>query len=472
MANDYFNHDTSLYARGQLARATTVNTSFSGVTTGLDKLPSELPLKQDRVTYAADTGAADAYVVALAAAPTAYTAGLRISFKATNANTGASTINVNGLGAKSIKRQNGTDLGAAEIGANNIVLIQYDGTNFLLLSGATYGSVGTVAIPVPVASGGTAAATAAAARTNLGLVIGTDVQAYDAQLAAVAALAPAADEGLYFTSGTAAATFSLTAAGRALMDDATAAAQATTLGLGTLDSPQFAGVNIGHATDTTITRASAGDIAVEGNAIYRAGGTDVPIADGGTGSSTAATAATALGLGTGDSPQFAGINVGHATDTTITRTGAGDVAVEGKAIYRADGTDVPVADGGTGSSTAAAARSALAVAGLADANSFTGPNTGSVTTLTDGATITMNLSTTNNFKVTLGGNRNIDVTNISEGLSGMLYVKQGTAGALTLTFRSGFDTAISITLATAASAVNLVAFYCYDSATVWAVKSK
>lgn len=82
--------------------------------------------------------------------------------------------------------------------------------------------------------------------------------------------------------------------------------------------------------------------------------------DGDGGAITSATRAS-LGLATSDSPQFAGVNVGNASDTTITRTGAGDVAVEGNALYRAGGTDVPITDGGTGASIASAARSNLGI---------------------------------------------------------------------------------------------------------------
>jgi hypothetical protein len=66
--------------------------------------------------------------------------------------------------------------------------------------------------------------------------------------------------------------------------------------------------------------------------------------------SSVTTSRTSLGLGTGDSPQFTAVNIGHASDTTVTRTGAGDIAVEGNTIYRAGGTDVALADGGTGAS--------------------------------------------------------------------------------------------------------------------------
>ena len=88
------------------------------------------------LNYAADAGATDAYAITLAPAPTAYTEGMVISFKANTANTGACSVNVNGLGAKSLKRGVSTDPGDNFIKVGSIVTAVYDGTNFQMLQPA------------------------------------------------------------------------------------------------------------------------------------------------------------------------------------------------------------------------------------------------------------------------------------------------------------------------------------------------
>ena len=84
---------------------------------------------------------------------------------------------------------------------------------------------------VAVADGGTGASTATLARTNLGLEIGVNVQAYDETLQSLSALGTAANKMPYTTGIDTWAETDITAAGRALLDDASAAAQRTTLGL-------------------------------------------------------------------------------------------------------------------------------------------------------------------------------------------------------------------------------------------------
>jgi hypothetical protein len=107
-----------------------------------------------------------------------------------------------------------------------------------------------------IADGGTGASTASVARTNLGLAIGTNVQAYDAGLQSISGLTTTADQMIYTTSSDTYATASLTSAGRALLDDADASAQRTTLGLGTLATQNANSVAITGGTISGISNIS------------------------------------------------------------------------------------------------------------------------------------------------------------------------------------------------------------------------
>ena len=83
---------------------------------------------------ATDTGTANAHVIALSPAITAYAAGQRITFKSGAASTGASTLNVNTLGVKALKKLHDQDIASGDIESGSIVTAVYDGTNFQVTS--------------------------------------------------------------------------------------------------------------------------------------------------------------------------------------------------------------------------------------------------------------------------------------------------------------------------------------------------
>lgn len=110
-----------------------------------DDLATVSQAQSGGLNYATDTGAANAYVISPSPAITAYAAGQTFRFIAVNANTGASTLNVSGLGTKTIKKNgNTTDLASGDIAANDMVTVVYDGTVFqvtVILSGVAWGDV-------------------------------------------------------------------------------------------------------------------------------------------------------------------------------------------------------------------------------------------------------------------------------------------------------------------------------------------
>ena len=104
-------------------------------------------ITKSSLVYGEDGGASDSYAIALEIAPTAYTNGMVINFKANTANTGACSLNVNGLGAVAIKDVAGNDLATGAILAGQSVSAIYNGTHFVMLSDSKYLNTPTIGSP-------------------------------------------------------------------------------------------------------------------------------------------------------------------------------------------------------------------------------------------------------------------------------------------------------------------------------------
>lgn len=115
------------------------------------------PVVNGAGTYAADAVGTDAYAITATPTPTTYAAGDTYKFKAATVNTGPATLNVNGLGAKSILRPDGSALADGDIAANSINIVVYDGTQFLLVS--NYANMPKIKIGVTTRAGNAASST-------------------------------------------------------------------------------------------------------------------------------------------------------------------------------------------------------------------------------------------------------------------------------------------------------------------------
>ena len=113
----------------------------------LELLTQPTSLQAQTTNSAVDSGSANAVVITLSPAPANLAAielaPIRVK-KSAAANTGATTINVNSLGATSIVNPNGTAMASGQLPANCIFEVSYDGTNFQLLSITTSPSTSPV----------------------------------------------------------------------------------------------------------------------------------------------------------------------------------------------------------------------------------------------------------------------------------------------------------------------------------------
>jgi len=102
-------------------------------------------VQNSSLTFLSSVAGTNTIVGTLTPAITAYQAGQMFSFISAGANTGAVTLNVNGVGAKAVTKLGSTALAAGDITANAIIIVQYDGTEFQLVAPAALSGLGTMA---------------------------------------------------------------------------------------------------------------------------------------------------------------------------------------------------------------------------------------------------------------------------------------------------------------------------------------
>lgn len=86
------------------------------------------------VAYATDSVGTDSYAISPSPSVAAYVEGQKFTFKAGTANTGTASLNVSGLGARTIKKNLSLNLNNNDILAGQIVEVVYDGTNMQMTS--------------------------------------------------------------------------------------------------------------------------------------------------------------------------------------------------------------------------------------------------------------------------------------------------------------------------------------------------
>jgi hypothetical protein len=278
---------------------------------------------------------------------------------------------------------------------------------------------------------------AATARTNLGVEIGTDVQAYDAQLTDIAGLTPT-DGNFIVGDGT---NFVLESGNTAR----------TSLGLGTGDSPTFTNISVSGTVDGR-------DVAADGTKLDG-------IESGATADQTAAEIKTAYesnadtnAFTDAEQTKLSGIETGADVTDTLNVTAAG-------ALMDSEVTNLAEVKAFSSADYATAAQGTLADSALqpgdigstvqgydADtaktdtAQTFTASQRGTVTSDND---LSFDLSATNNFSCTPTAGGTLTFTNHTAGQSGFILLDNSSGYAITAAATTKINATDLTTISTA-----------------------
>jgi hypothetical protein len=168
------------------------------------------------------------------------------------------------------------------------------------------------------------------------------------------------------------------------------------------------------------------------------------------------------------------VDVPGTLDVTGAATFDGTVYVGGALTLEgttADAFELTFACEPTADRTVTLPDATTTLAGLGVVQSFAVAQRGTITALTDGATITPDFAAANNFSVTLGGSRTLaNPTNLTAGQSGTIVITQDGTGSRTLAYGSYFKFAggTAPTLTTTAAAVDVIAYYVESSTRITA----
>ena len=238
-----------------------------------------------------------------------------------------------------------------------------------ITGGTITGGTITGITDLAVADGGTGASDAANARANLGLAIGTNVQAQDAGLQSIAGLTTSADLAIYTTAADTYAVTSLTAYGRSLLDDADAATARATLGLGSL-ATQSATVTGTHSGTSSGTNTGDQTITLTGAVTGTGTGSFATTFSAGAVNSAAISSAAVT---------YAKIQNVSATDRLLGRSTAGAGSVEEITCTSAGRALLDDADAATQRATLGLGTIATGNGTWTDGGSFSGTSSGTNT---------------------------------------------------------------------------------------------